>query len=150
MSHETMRSYQIRNGEQRDQEWLYDLYCKTMKPRIEATWGWNESFQRIGFCENLNPTRWKIISSDNEEVGGFVLTQNDGHFWLEMIIVKPEYQRKGIGKRIIKYLQDIARKKPFPLKLSVIKANPVKPFYLKLGFKQFDDDGAFYKLVWNP
>lgn len=149
MSHETMKGYQIRNGEQRDQEWLYDLYCKTMKPCIEATWGWDESFQRKEFCENLSPTKWKIISAGHKEFGGFVLNQNDDHFWLEMIIIKPEYQQKGIGRRVIEYLQDTARKKSLPLKLSVIKANPVKPFYQKLDFKQFDEDDAFYKLEWN-
>ncbi|MGY6275250.1 GNAT family N-acetyltransferase [Methylomonas sp. MgM2] len=145
-----MIGYQIRYGEPLDEEWLYDLYCRTMRSCIEATWGWNESFQRNGFCGNLHPVKWKIVSSRGEQVGGFVLNQNLDHFWLEMIIIKPECQRTGIGQKVIAHLQDVARKSSLPLRLSVIKANPVKPFYLQLGFKQFDEDDAFYKLEWKP
>lgn len=145
-----MKNYQIRSGEQKDEEWLYDLYCKTMKSCIEATWGWNESFQRNGFNENLSPTKWQIICTGTEEVGGFVLNQNRDHLWLKMLIIKPRHQKQGIGRNVMVYIQDIARKKSLPLRLSIIKTNPVKPFYQKLGFKQLSEDDAFYKLVWHP
>jgi GNAT superfamily N-acetyltransferase len=149
MSHKIMNGCQFRNGEKRDEGWLYDLYCKTMKTSIEATWGWNESFQRRGFNENLSPTKWQIICISTEEVGGFVLIQNNTYLWLKMIIIKPKYQKQGIGRFVMAYIQDIARKKSLPLRLSVIKANPVKAFYLNLGFKQYAQDDAFFKLEWH-
>jgi GNAT superfamily N-acetyltransferase len=97
----------------------------------------------------LKPNEVKIISVGHKEFGGFVLNQNNDHFWLEMIIVKSEHHQQDIRRRIIEYLQDAAKKKSLPLKLSVIKANPIKHFYIKFGFKQFYEDNAFYKLEWN-
>ncbi len=144
-----MKGYQLRNGTQSDKTWLYELYCKTMKPCIEATWGWDEEFQFTGFNENLSPVSWAIINSKLGDIGGFVLKEKSDCLWLEMIIVKQEYQKSGVGKSVVKYMQDIAAEKCLPLRLSVIKANPVKPFYLKLGFNQYNEDESFYKLEWR-
>ncbi len=144
-----MNGFQLNDGKQSDREWLYDLYKKAMKPCIEATWGWDEEFQTNGFNKDLKPTDWKIIRNKDEEVGGYVLTENIDYLWLKMIIIRPEYQHKGIGRSVLSYIQNIAREKSLPLRLSVIKANPVKPFYLKLGFSQYDEDYAFYKMQWH-
>lgn len=144
-----MKGFQLINGKSSYRDWLYDLYKRTMKPSIEATWGWDEEFQSNGFNKNLKPTDWKIIKNDIEEIGGFVLSENNDHLWLEMIIIKPEYQHKGIGRSALVYMQSIAKEKSLPLRLSVIKANPVKPFYLKLGFTQYEEDYSFYKMQWH-
>lgn len=145
-----MKGYELRDGKQEDFDWLYELYCKTMMPSIQATWGWDEQFQRNGFINNLNPANWKIVSSSIDDVGGFVLEENSDHLWLRMIIIKPEHQGKGIGQCVMKYLKEIAGEKSLPLRLRVIKANPVRPFYLNLGFKQLDEDDAFYNMEWRP
>jgi len=144
-----MKEFQLIDGKTFDREWLYNLYQNAMKPCIEATWGWNEEFQNNGFDNNLKPTDWKIINDGIERIGGFVLKEGNDHLWLEMIIIKPEYRQKGIGRRVLTYIQSIAKEKSSPLRLSVIKANPVKPFYLKLGFCQYDEDDSFYKMQWH-
>jgi ribosomal protein S18 acetylase RimI-like enzyme len=144
-----MKEFQLTEGKSSDREWLYDLYKMTMLPFIEATWGWDEEFQNNGFNKYLKPADWKIITVDNEKVGGFVLVKKHDHYWLEMLIIKSEYQKKGIGSMVVSYIQSIAVNKSLPLKLSVIKANPVKTFYMKLGFIQYDEDVSFYKLQWN-
>jgi len=137
------------DGKTSDKEWLYNLYQNAMKPCIKATWGWNEEFQSNGFDNNLKPTDWKIIKNGLERIGGFVLKESNDHLWLEMIIIKPEYQQKGVGRRVLTYIQSIAKEKSLPLRLSIIKANLVRPFYLKLGFCQYDEDDSFYKMQWH-
>ena len=136
------------DGETFDREWLYHLYQHAMKPCIEATWGWDEEFQSKGFDIHLKPAYWKIIVNNLDRIGAFVLKEGDDYLWLEMIIIRPEYQQKGIGRRVLTYIQTIAKEKSLPLRLSVIKANPVRPFYLKLGFDQYEEDESFYKMQW--
>lgn len=145
----TMKGFQLTEGKSSDRGWLYDLYKKAMLSCIKATWGWDEKFQINGFNNNLKPTDWKIIKINNEEVGGFVLVEKYDHFWLAMLIIKPEHQNRGIGRSVVTYIQSVAKNKSLPLRLSVIKANPVKPFYIKLGFTQYDEDVSFYKLQWR-
>ena len=144
-----MKDYHLRGGTQSDRAWLYALYCKTMRSCIEATWGWDEEFQVAGFSNNLMPESWKIISNNFGDIGGFVLNEKDDHLWLEMIIVEPDYQKNGVGQRTMVFIQNLAAKKFLPLRLSVIKANPVKPFYVNLGFIQYSEDESFYKLEWR-
>jgi len=144
-----MKEFQLMDGKTPDREWLYNLYQNAMRSCIDATWGWNEEFQSNGFDNNLKPTDWKIIKNDIERIGGFVLKEGNDHLWLEMIIIKPGYQQEGIGRRILTYIQSIAKEKSLPLRLSIIKANPVRPFYLKLGFSQYDEDDSFYKMQWH-
>jgi ribosomal protein S18 acetylase RimI-like enzyme len=145
-----MKGFTLVDGEFSDKGWLYDLYKNVMRSCIETTWGWNEKSQIEGFNNYLKPTDWKIIKISDEDVGGYVLVEKHDHLWLKMIILKPEYQYKGIGRRVVVYIQSIAEDKALPLRLSVIKENPVKPFYLKLGFTQYEEDASYYKLQWRP
>jgi ribosomal protein S18 acetylase RimI-like enzyme len=145
-----MKEFQLVDGKTSDGEWLFNLYQEAMLSCIEATWGWDDEFQSNGFSNNLKPTDWKIIRNGNERIGGFVLKESSGHLWLEMIILKPSYQQKGVGRSVMSHIQGIAKEKSLPLRLSVIKANPVKPFYLKLGFCQYDEDDSFYKMQFGP
>ena len=144
----TTKEFQLTEGKSTDRKWLYDLYKKVMRPCIDATWGWDEKFQTNGFKKNLKPTDWIIIKINNENIGGFVLLEKHDHLWLKMIIIKPEFQRKGIGGKVVSYIQSIAKESSLPLRLNVIKENPVKPFYLKYGFTQYGEDASFYKLQW--
>jgi len=144
-----MVNLKLRNGNQYDKEWLYNLYCRTMKPSIEATWGWNEKFQADGFSSNLAPSMFRIITIDEQNIGGFCLKEKNDHFYLEIILIDPKHQKKGIGKSVMNNMMSIAKNKNLPLKLSVIKKNIVKGFYEKLGFFQYDEDENFYRMKWH-
>ena len=56
-----MVNFKLRNGRQSDKEWLYNLYCRTMRSCIEATWGWNEEFQADGFSLTLHQEPLKLL-----------------------------------------------------------------------------------------
>jgi N-acetylglutamate synthase-like GNAT family acetyltransferase len=143
-----MNNYHLRYATADDKSWLYDLYCKTMRPCIETTWGWDDVFQMNEFTHNLSPTAWQIISDDQHDLGGFVLKEESDHFWLEMIIIDTIYQQNGIGRTILTSIQELAVEKQLPIRLNIIKTNPVVPFYQKLDFQQYDEDDYFYKFEW--
>jgi hypothetical protein len=48
-----MNGFQLSEGNNSDREWLYALYKKAMFSCIEATWGWDESFQADGFINQI-------------------------------------------------------------------------------------------------
>lgn len=139
---------QIRQGSKSDEGWLYQLYCATMRVHIEKTWGWDEQFQRNGFIKHLSPEKFKIVVVKGNDAGAYLVTEEEDHFWLEMLLISPTNQNQGIGIRIINRLKNESRKSHKPLKLSVIKVNPAKQFYLRLGFEVYEQDDAFYKMEW--
>lgn len=140
--------FEIRLAAISDKEWLYTLYCSTMRKYIEKTWGWDEEFQKNGFKTNLHPTKFKIIVVNGNEVGAYVINEESGHYWLEMILITPKMQKYGLGTAIIDKLQTDSEKGGKPLKLSVLKVNPAKEFYSRLGFHVYDEDDSFYKMAW--
>ena len=141
--------FKTRQATNLDEEWLYDLYCTTMRTHIEKTWGWDPVFQKNGFKTNLFPIKFNIIVVGQSDVGAYLVNEEPDHYWLEMMLIAPDWQRKGLGSKIIRDLQETAVQNDRPIKLSVIKVNPVSEFYSRLGFETYDEDESFFKLVWK-
>ena len=137
-----------RQGTNEDKDWLYQLYCSTMRMYVELTWGWDEEFQRHGFQTNLHPTKFRIVVIGQDSEGAYLVNEEDDHYWIEMLLVSKKVQRKGLGSAIIKELQAESVRTGKPLRLSVIKANPAKEFYRRLGFYAYDQDESFIKMKW--
>jgi len=137
--------FQLRSGEQKDSEWLWDLYRQSMEDYVTVAWGWDEEFQRDGFAEHLGFNHWIIVRYKHRDLGGYVLKTRADHFWLELLVLKSEYQNRGIGSRVVEHLQDIAH----PLRLSVFKTNPAVNFYLRHGFVRFAEDDHSFKMEWK-
>jgi len=129
---------EFRKGNDKDRKWLFSLYSITMRPHIEKTWGWNENYQNDIFNTNLHPNKFVIVKSGNADVGAYLVIIENEKLWLEMLLIKPENQNKGIGSSIISKLKKQSAHMKRPLKLDVIKANPVLPFYSHLGFTIYD------------
>jgi len=140
--------FRSRQGVIADKEWLYKLYYSTMHKYIEQTWGWDEEFQRNGFQTNLHPTKFRIVIVNDDDVAAYLVNEEDNHYWLEMLLVSKKMQGKGLGTAIIKKLQSQSEKVCKLLKLSVLKVNPAKEFYSRLGFCVYDQDRSFFKMKW--
>jgi ribosomal protein S18 acetylase RimI-like enzyme len=119
-----------------DFEFLWSLNKLTFKTYVSQTWGWNEDWQRKYFTENFNPDVGKILIFDNAEIGFFSVIEEENETFLVSILILPEFQRKGIGTKLI---QDLIAKKTKPIRLRVLKVNPAQKLYKRLGFKQVSE-----------
>ena len=137
-----------RQGVIEDEGWLYNLYCSTMRTYIEQTWGWDEEFQRNGFQTNLHPTKFRIVIVKDADVGAYLINEKDNYYCLEMLLVSRKFQGRGLGSSIIKKIQTETEKGGKPLELSVLKVNPAKELYTRLGFCVYDQDESFFKMKW--
>ena len=83
---------------------------------------------------------------------GFYSTLNP-RWHLRMFGVAPKYQRRGIGGKLLKHGQEIARKDDLPITLEASAA--ARGLYAKCGFKVVDEtevaDGVHcVAMVWEP
>ncbi len=140
--------FKTRQGTTADEAWLYELYCTTMRTYIEKTWGWDEAFQKHEFKTNLHPTRFKIVIVRGNDVGAYLISEAPDHYWLKMLIITPEMQKHGLGTEIVRKLQAESERSGKQLKLSVLRVNPAKELYSRLGFQIYDEDESSYKMVW--
>jgi ribosomal protein S18 acetylase RimI-like enzyme len=114
-----------------DYEFLWRLHNAALKNYVEKTWGWNEEWQRANFKETFNSNDGEIIVVDKADAGFLCVVEKETETVLASIRLLPEFQNKGIGTRIIKNLLVKSEK---PVRLQVLKINPAKILYERLGF----------------
>lgn len=139
----------FRRATRADMDWLYALFRTTMREYIEATWGWDELFQHHGFHDNLPPSSFTVAAVNDVEAGACSVLQKRDHLWVEMVIVDPRYQRRGLGGELISRAQQRASESEQPLRLSVLKVNPARHFYDRLGFRETHEDQWSVKMEWS-
>ncbi|NSY32915.1 N-acetyltransferase [Pseudoalteromonas sp. JC28] len=79
-----------------------------------------------------------LIYINEKCVGLAKFKQREHDYYLFQLQIEPQQQGKGLGAQVIKSL--IENHSTLPWVLTVLKANPAKRLYEKLGFVQFADD----------
>ena len=100
--------------------------------------------QNRNLRERWNTEEVQIITSDGADVGWMQSSIRDGARYLEQIFIDTPFQGRGIGTGIIHGLIDEATRAGQPVTLGVVKTNPAKRLYERLGFRITHDDRKFY------
>ena len=137
----------FRPSTQHDYSFLYRLNETTMKEYVDRSWGWDDSAQKKRFQEYFHPGRDEIIVVGSQDVGMLCVEERAGEILLVGIKILPRYQRKGLGTTIIKKLLADARRRRLPVRLRVLKVNPVKQLYERLGFQVTEETGTHYLMT---
>lgn len=140
---------QIRRGVTDDQDWLFELFRRTMQNYIDKAWGWDELLQREGFITSLPARNFQVLLYKQQRAGSYHLTEKSDHLILDMILVAPEYQRQGLGSFLMQRVQAKSRDSNKPVQLSVLKTNPAVQFHLASGFKLIDEDSHSARMLWT-
>jgi GNAT superfamily N-acetyltransferase len=136
----------LRGATSNDMEFLWQLHCATMKGYIAKTWGWDEEWQRRHFTEYFVPARIQIIGRGNEDVGMIVVERHLDRMFLASMEITPKHQRIGLGSAIIGSLLAKADKRHVPVDLQVLKVNPARVLYERLGFTLIEETPTHYRM----
>ena len=117
-----------------DYEFLWRLHNAALKKYVEKTWGWNEDWQKQNFDKNFRVEDGRIVVYENRDIGFFWQIEKENELMLVSIRILPEYQNRGIGTKIIEDLIAAANKKNKNIRLQVLKINPARHLYERLGF----------------
>lgn len=142
----TTSNSHIRRGKNSDEAWLFQLFKKTMQDYIDAAWGWEELLQKEGFTTSLPARNFTILELDQQSIACMHLSSKSDHYFLDMILVEPAYQRRGFGSKLFDIAREQARKAELPIQLSVLKTNPAVRFHEHIGFAVIDEDDHSYKM----
>ena len=122
-----------------DLDFIWQLRVITMKEAIAKSYGWDEQIQRSYAAESLEG---KIILVEGKKAGVITISDWGAQLHLTFIALLPQYQNKGLGSKLIRYVQAQARKSNKPLTLQVLESNTAKLFYEKHGFQVCDRRSA--------
>ncbi len=127
-----------------DFDYCRSLYFSEMKWIIDEL-RLDLAAQENSFQQQWNPMQVRIITLDAADVGWVQTIRQDDALFIGQIIVERRFQRRGVGTEVMTRLIVESRRNGLPLLLSVVKINPARALYERLGFRvTHEDDRKFY------
>ena len=139
----------FRQAETSDTDFLLSLRLATMSDYIErsgTSLSRDEQLQRVlSHFESIG-----IVVLDRARDIGMVKLAKSPNVWhLVQIQIVPELQRSGIGTGIVNDLVIEANQRGVSLRLSVLKVNPAKALYDRLGFVVVEEKETSFEMEWR-
>jgi len=140
-----MKGLTLRAAKESDEIFVDALTRISMKHFVEAVW---ETEAERECYYTLNPfeaSRTNIVQFEGKDVGRITLRDSKEGRWIVAIHLMPEAQGKGIGRYLLNKVIEKAEQEQKDLYLTVLKVNPAKHLYEKLGFDVYDErDHRYY------
>lgn len=127
-----------------DLERIIDLANKTWEPTYKNILSKEQLLYMFDLMYNKDTLKERVLTGNEFYIArinkldiGFMETVNNHSDKLSVskIYIDPNFQKKGIGKIMIEFLEKEARTNKFKsLSLNVNRFNPAQHFYTKMGF----------------
>ena len=141
-------NFELRNVKEIDFNWLYELRRQTMSKYINDSGDqFNLETQSKRIMKEY--TSIKIFRNDNKDIGMFKVKRNSDKWEIIQIQLLPDYQHLGIGTKLIQSLQAEAVQQGVAIFLSVLKVNPAKRLYERLGFEEIQEKEKSYTMRYS-
>ncbi|MBK9322384.1 MAG: GNAT family N-acetyltransferase [Bdellovibrionaceae bacterium] len=135
--------YTLRDANTLDFEFLRQLHRLTLKPYVTQIWGWDEEQQERLLRARFDPAKLKIIKLGQKDIGVLQVETRPEEIFLANVLLLPECQGKGLGTEIVRDIIQSAGQ--LSVTLTVLKPNPAKKLYERLGFETTaEDDVRFF------
>ena len=106
--------------------------------------------QATSFRRQWNPAEARIIMLDGAAIGWLQSAARDEALFLAQLFIDAAFQRRGIGTAVMHRLIAQANQAGQPLALEVVKINPAKRLYQRLGFHTIGEDDRKYHMRREP
>jgi len=93
---------------------------------------------------------FSVVEAAGEPVGYISLVHADDHDVVHELAVDPAVQARGLGTSVLRRVQEEARGRGVPVRLSVHDDNPARRLYERLGFAVTRVDGIRVRMEWRP
>lgn len=133
-----------------DQPFLEQLYYSTREDELKQT-NWTEQqkqqfgimqfmAQKYDYERKFPNALQQLIYYKNLAAGRLYTNEVENNIHIIDIALLPEYRNKGIGQSLLKQLIVKAKEQQKTISLQVIKSNPAKNLYTRLGFIAIKED----------
>jgi ribosomal protein S18 acetylase RimI-like enzyme len=129
---------------------LYRIHRAVLGPYVEQTWGWDEGWQAGHFREHFDVSVRQVIEYRGQVIGFLDVIEEEGRTLLASIRIIPEFQRRGIGTSLIRGVLHGAASRGVPVVLRVLRINPARSLYERLGFEAVGASDTHYTMEAHP
>ncbi len=124
----------LRPATEADCEFCYKVKKEALGQYVTQVWGWDEAFQREFHVRAFEALRPAVVVYQNLDIGTFEVTRHVDCIHLGEFYLLPRFQRQGIGTILLQQVLNEATAKGLPVRLEVLKNNPVQSLYKRHGF----------------
>jgi len=119
-----------------DAEFLYLTAESCFRPIIEVLGRkWSTARMQEKCRHDALSGMTSIIEVEGRTAGYFIVERRPDEFWLDALVLAPDFQRQGIGATIVSGLRREARSLQVPIRLGVLVGNPAQTFWKQHGFE---------------
>lgn len=137
----------LRAAKSSDESFVNALTQSEMTRYVKQTWSSDLEYKSYFERNKFKLETTKIIQLDGKDVGRFTVTRSAESIYLDNIHVLGQYQSHGIGRFLIQTLFDEAAREAKDVKLSVLRTNPAKSLYERLGFKVLEESPTHFLMI---
>jgi ribosomal protein S18 acetylase RimI-like enzyme len=109
----------------------------------------DRDLQRASFGRQWQVDEVRIITLDGTDIGWLQSRTQDGTLFLAQLFVEAPLQRRGIGTAVMHRLFGEAIRAGQAMTLGVVKINPAKRLYDRLGFRVTHEDERKFYMRWE-
>lgn len=110
----------------------------------------DELAQAESFLNQWNPNQVRIITLNRADIGWLQSFSEDAGIFLSQLFVERAYQRRGVGTEAMRRLMKEAEQRNQALRLDVVKINPARVLYERLGFRIVGEEERKFHMKWDP
>ena len=154
--HANAPNYQLRAADISDLPDMMAIGHEGIRPYVEALGVWDPVEQATGFRVHFTPADiWivqmgRVDTGELANAGYFKLVAYAEHLFLEGIYLSVRHRGSGVGSAIIRELMEQARREDKPLRLRVLRPNPARLLYERLGFRCIDETARALLMECDP
>jgi ribosomal protein S18 acetylase RimI-like enzyme len=142
--------FSLRPATDADYAWMWALKRATLRGYVEQTWGsWDDPAQERHFRAGFHPGMLSAIVAGGRDVGLLHVERGPTEIFLANIQIQPASQNLGLGSAVVRAVCAEAQVKKIPVRLQVIRVNPARALYERLGFRVVKETATHTHLVWR-
>lgn len=136
----------LRPSAEADFAFVFALNKTNMRRYVERLRGWDDAAEREDMKRKFRPGLDQIIEVDGQPAGIFAVDRRADEWYLHHIELLPTWQNRGIGTFLIRQLLEEAHELGIPVTLQVLKMNPARRLYERLGFRIVGETEIKYRM----
>ena len=143
---QSVADYELRQATADDLEFIRAVKFSGLRPYVEELWGWDDGDQEQRFLAGFVPEQQQVIRYRDEDIGVLHVEDREGSLSLVGIYINSNNRSKGIGAAVIRDVLARAGRIGKPVTLQVLRPNPARRLYERLGFVVTDETETHFTM----
>lgn len=136
-----------RESTEADADFVNNLTRLAMHEYVDSTWQTTHERERYYQTNLFDRKSTRIVQQGSIDIGRISIKEFPNYIMLEEIHLLPDYQGRGIGTLLLRELVARAKSKQLPVRLIILRTNPARQLYERLGFTIYHEDSERYYMT---